>query len=522
MKDEMGAGPAAGRKKARRGTGKAAAGAPAIGNFALILGAMKSGTTTLYDYLVTHPEIAACVRKEPSFFASDRRRKLPRRYYRLWPDFDPRRHRYAIEASVDYTKQPRYRNVTKWIGEFPANFKYIYIMRDPVDRIESQIAHNIAKGRITRENYADNLEATISTSRYAYQLDAFREPLGDPEVLLLDFDELRRDPMTLLARVVDFLGIDPTFTFAERPASNTRKAVNDSETFRLSAEERARYRAELAPDMARLARTYGFDVARWGFDPAAAPSPAPVLPPPVPPAVRAAPPSPGAEKASPPKNRDKTGKTGKSRSYWSGRRKMVCYDCVRAMVGRFAAGSRSLLDVGSHGTGLVEEFKWIPERVSLDLREPYSSEAVRGIEADFLTFDPGRRYDFVTCLQVLDHVPDAEAFAKRLLAVSDRVLVSVRYLWPGDPNDAHGHDPVDEAKLDGWFGRAPDHRVIAQEPLRGGPESRRMIAYYHNVPGETFSLRPPRARSAAAPAVAAAPRDEGIPEPAGADDQRPA
>ena len=40
-------------------------------NFALIIGAMKSGTTSLFYYLTEHPEIAEAKDKEPHFFADD-------------------------------------------------------------------------------------------------------------------------------------------------------------------------------------------------------------------------------------------------------------------------------------------------------------------------------------------------------------------------------------------------------------------------------------------------------------------
>ncbi len=455
---------------------------PPIENFLLILGAMKSGTTSLYDYLATHPEIASCRRKEPSFFAADRRARLPGRYFRLWPGYDPARHRYAMEASVDYTKQPRYHAVSRRIARFPARFRYIYIVRDPVDRIESHIAHNIAKGRVTAEDHGRMLPSALSISRYGYQLDRFRAGAGDPEILVLDFDELRNDPTRLLGRVVDFLGIDPGFAFAPRQASNTRRPASTG--FRLSPEERAGYHAALAPDMAWFARRYGFDVARWGFTPEAYPE-AFATPDPV------APVEPGSGVAP-------------SASYWDRRRDLIYYKYIRSMMGRLSADSQSLIDVGSYNTSLSEEFDWIPERFALDIREPYSSAKVQGISADFLTFEPGRRYDFATCFQVLEHIDDAGAFAKKLLSVADRVLVSVPYLWPEGQHPQHVQDPVDEAKLASWFGRAPNYQIVVQEPLREGGFSRRLIAYFDAaaVPGPFDPSALPPAPPARAPAAA--------------------
>lgn len=238
---------------------------PSIEAFALIIGAMKSGTTSLYDHLVAHPQIAACRIKEPSFFGT-RRWERGAKYYRgLWPDYDPDMHAYAMEASSDYTKLPMRAHTALRIAAFPARFRFLYIVRDPVERIESHIAHNIATGRLTRMHYAHALEQATHVSRYAFQLDSFRAALHGQEVLVLDFDMLRRAPQALLARCVAYLGIDPDFAFPARPPSNTRKRINGSEAFRLSDAERRRLQDELRPDMMRFSDTYAFDISNWSF-----------------------------------------------------------------------------------------------------------------------------------------------------------------------------------------------------------------------------------------------------------------
>lgn len=175
----------------------------------------------------------------------------------------------------------------------------------------------------------------------------------------------------------------------------------------------------------------------------------------------------------------KANPTLKARSgYWAKRRGMMYYQYVRMLAFPLAAEARSLIDVGSHSTSLAEEFDWIPERVALDLGTPYSSDSVRGIQADFLHFRPARRYDFALCLQVLEHVPQAGDFARKLLAVADRVLVSVPYNWRKGQCKQHCQDPVDEAKLAGWFGREPTYSVVVEEPFQK-TKSRRLIAYFH-------------------------------------------
>jgi hypothetical protein len=442
-----------------------------ITDFALIIGAMKAGTTSLFDYLVAHPQIARCRPKEPNFFGSPKKWHKGREWYEsLWPDYDPTRHAYALEASTHYAKHPMHEEAARRIAGFDARFKFLYIVRDPVARIESHIAHNIAEGRITLESYPKRVPHAVNISRYAFQLDRFRKAVGQ-EVLVLDFDELKDDPQRLLRRCTDFLGIDG-FAFEARPPSNVRPARNGSETFRLSEAERRELRQELDPDMRRLGATWGIDVAKWGFDGGKPRQPV---------ASRSTSPASARVVGAPPRD-----------SYWESRQGLMYYEYIRVLGASLAEDAKSLIDVGSHSTSISEEFDWIPDRAALDRGTPYSSENVRGIKADFLEFEPDRRYDFALCLQVLEHVPQADIFAKKLLAVADRVLVSVPYRWPKGHCTHHCQDPVDEAKLAGWFGREPDYSLVVEEPFCDRQIGRRLISYFH-TPEETFE--PKRFRS---------------------------
>jgi hypothetical protein len=117
--------------------------------------------------------------------------------------------------------------------------------------------------------------------------------------------------------------------------------------------------------------------------------------------------------------------------YWRRRKDSVRLREVRHLVEDLASEARSLLDVGSNGGDYLDWFGWIPQRVSVDIANPCSSEGVDGIRADFLTYDFPERFDVGLCLQVLEHIPDAEAFAQRMLASARRhVIVSDRTSGP--------------------------------------------------------------------------------------------
>lgn len=174
---------------------------------------------------------------------------------------------------------------------------------------------------------------------------------------------------------------------------------------------------------------------------------------------------------------------GRKASYWDQRKELVYYHALANCVRLIGNDAQSLLDVGSAGCKYLEWFDWIPDRASLDLKYATKAKGVRSIIHDFLTWEPDRTYDIVTCSQVLEHVPDVEAFAKKLLACGRRVLISVPHKWKAGAVKGHIHDPVDQDKVDEWFGRKPDYSMTVREPF----SAERLICFY-NVEGAPLGL----------------------------------
>jgi hypothetical protein len=177
-----------------------------------------------------------------------------------------------------------------------------------------------------------------------------------------------------------------------------------------------------------------------------------------------------------------------SGNYWAKRRDMMYYRYIDRLVRTAGADANSLIDVGSGNCPYLEWFYWIERRVSVDIDAPYASETVEGIRGDIheLTF-PGR-FDLCTCFQVLEHIPDATSFARRLLELSDRVIVSVPYKWPTQPKTPdHVHDPVTHEKLSAWMGREPNWQMVVSEPVKS-PRARRLIAIYDADPSWRLAM----------------------------------
>lgn len=181
-------------------------------------------------------------------------------------------------------------------------------------------------------------------------------------------------------------------------------------------------------------------------------------------------------------------------AYWRNRSDAIYYRYVDYIMRSVGQDAKSLIDVGSGNCPYLDWFDWIPDRVSVDIRVPYTSEGVRGIQGDIheLTFE--KPFDICTCFQVLEHVPDAEPFAHRLLELGRMVIVSVPYNWSSRMKvPGHVHDPVDYAKLTGWMGREANYRCVVEEPF-GGPTGKRLIAIYDEDPDRTFTAQDRKTR----------------------------
>lgn len=268
--------------------------------FALIIGAMKCGTTSLFHYLAEHPQISPSSKKEPFFFCDDRRfqRGLPW-YQDLW-QWQPE-HRVALEASTGYTMFPRYSGVVKRMAQVEdAEFRFIYIMRNPLDRIQSQIQHELADG-VLKDPVVT--EEQIAFSQYAMQLDAFAETFGKDRLHLLLLEDLKQDPIPVLQNVCQFLSIASDYQFQgvfemhnsrEDPSSKLHpfvkklyrvpvvnvlsraipavikdklyRPLSNPQTFdvELSEQQRADIWVKLRPDLERLETDYGIDaMKKW-------------------------------------------------------------------------------------------------------------------------------------------------------------------------------------------------------------------------------------------------------------------
>lgn len=182
--------------------------------YGLIIGAMKCGTTTLFDLLGEHPQVCASKVKEPDFFTPEGGVADAGKYQSLW-SWNPAQHHIAIEASVSYAKLPYFPGVATRIRDAQlGDVRFIYMMRHPLSRIESQARHALygGWGKSLDERIDPDL---IDYSRYAMQLDEYRRLFGRDRLLPLFLDELEQNPQATLRKICVFLDINDAFVFAD-------------------------------------------------------------------------------------------------------------------------------------------------------------------------------------------------------------------------------------------------------------------------------------------------------------------
>lgn len=177
----------------------------------LIIGAMKSGTSSLYRYVNDHPQVFMPERKELQFFGRvDWRERLE------WYEgqFDDAGDAIAVgEASTNYSKYPTVPGAARQIARVLPGAKLVYLIRHPVDRALSQYLHAVLRGQ--EDRLVDVALATderyLNFSRYWMQIEQYLVHYPPDQLLVLRSEDLRTDRLTTLQRLFTFLGVDTSF-----------------------------------------------------------------------------------------------------------------------------------------------------------------------------------------------------------------------------------------------------------------------------------------------------------------------
>ena len=182
----------------------------------IIMGAMKSATSTLHAQLALQSGIFMSMPKEPNYFSDDEQYARGEAWYDgLFANAELGD--LCGESSTHYTKLPDYPLTIERMAKRLDKVKLIYVMRHPVDRLISHYIHQWSQNVIKCDiNEAiDQYEELTAYSCYARQLAPYFERYGKENVLPVFNEGIRHNPQTELERVADFIGFQGEVVWQE-------------------------------------------------------------------------------------------------------------------------------------------------------------------------------------------------------------------------------------------------------------------------------------------------------------------
>ncbi len=254
-----------------------------------VCGVQKGGTTSIHAHFCKHPELSPPTTKETHFFDKEARDWAMPTYTELDQFFthdDGKRRRFDITPI--YTFWPP--SIPR-IRDYNPAAKLIFIFRDPFERAYSQwcmeyaraaetlpFAEAIREGRARMEGLPPlaperRVYTYVERGLYADQVKRAQSNFPREQLLFLRSEDLRDNHVATLARISDFLGIDPfpdggpkrehtraDIDFPSEPTEADRRLVADF----------------VRDDLREFAALTGLDVSGWLPDkdqPVEAPAP---------------------------------------------------------------------------------------------------------------------------------------------------------------------------------------------------------------------------------------------------------
>ncbi|HLT73964.1 MAG TPA: sulfotransferase [Ohtaekwangia sp.] len=200
----------------------------------LVIGAGKSGTTSIDKYLNQHPGIFVPKSKEPNFFGYENktegdfagnpddlahfRRSVTtlEAYLAIFADAEP--DQIKGETSNTYMYHPQ---APERIKYYNPDIRLIAILRQPAARLYSRFMHLARENRPPSPNFSDCLDRNsvwwkrndlISEGFYYRNLKPYFELFPREQLRIYLYEDLQQAPQKVMQEIYAFLGADATFT----------------------------------------------------------------------------------------------------------------------------------------------------------------------------------------------------------------------------------------------------------------------------------------------------------------------
>jgi hypothetical protein len=183
----------------------------------LLGGSMRSGTTSLYDYVSQHPEVYAPSEKEPGFFEEDEHFRRGVEWYRkFFEGVDDE----AVVCS--FVGRVHKKEVPKRIENVLPETKIVLLLRNPIDWIYSIYHFGLQKGiwnlssvsfgefiRSEKHKYSKCL---LERGKHIEYVERFEEEFGRSRMKCVVFEEFVEEIVGKMQEIYEFAGVSPEFS----------------------------------------------------------------------------------------------------------------------------------------------------------------------------------------------------------------------------------------------------------------------------------------------------------------------
>lgn len=190
-----------------------------------IIGAQKSGTTSLFDWIGQHPDVYANRATKDYPFFTDETLYTHRRkdFFKMFRNGASKRVILGGDANLMYVRKAVERMCT-----LIPDAKLIAILRNPVNRAFSAWCHAAERG-LEKRTFLEAIEEEmkgktipphtrdgrqknyIEHGLYAQQLERVFQFYPKDRVMVLIFEEVIKDPAGEIKKVFRFIGVDDSF-----------------------------------------------------------------------------------------------------------------------------------------------------------------------------------------------------------------------------------------------------------------------------------------------------------------------
>jgi hypothetical protein len=239
----------------------------------IIAGAQRSSSSSVFKYLIAHPQVGAPAVKEIHYFDNNYHRGL-----NWYLGHFPLRQggRITGEGSPYYLAHPL---APRRIAKDLPSVKLLVVLRNPVDRAYSHFIHERALGRECYASFAEAIEhederiageeekmladptynshnhrnfSYVARGRYAEQIERLFDTFPRERVMVFSSERLSVEPARVYAEILTFLGLPPYELQRFRRHNQRSYAPMDPAV-------RARLQEYFTPENERLYKLLGTD-----------------------------------------------------------------------------------------------------------------------------------------------------------------------------------------------------------------------------------------------------------------------